>query len=793
MLRTPPSRVLAGVGLIAGATLALQVLLTRLLGTVLYYHFGFLAISLALLGLGGGAILIYVKPAWFERAPLQRTLARWSIGFAVLTAVGVTILVRLDYSLADGMSARFILTLAFACLLAALPLFASGIVIALAVRGYTRHIGRVYALDLIGAGIGAVAVVPLMWLVDAPTLIAALAVVGAAAAALFGWETVRDRRIAGITAAAATAFVAVAGATALLYVDPEGPLVPVADYWTPLARVMAYAPANGADGLVVYDRNVGQVISHRRGTPLPGWRRLQEGPPSIGYELSRGGRALVIGGGGGRDILTALSQRQRSVDVIELNRRIRDAVDGDLGAVSGSPYTLPRVSTTIGDGRSTLAARDKKYDHIQIGFVDTFSASSAQAFALTENNLYTVEAFREYYDHLAPRGVLNVSRPYRHVGDEALRATVLTLEALRRRGIRHPERNVVVVLGRYSLYLRSFSYAAVLSRLEPFTAAELVRIRRLARERGSGVAFAPGGPYQREWRQLAAASSPQAFCESYRLDVCAPTDDKPFFFFMKRFDRLGGGATSAEIGVPDPIVVLLITLGILLALAALAVVVPLALVRRQGRPPAGSLVYFAAIGLGFLMLEVVLIQRFVLFLGFPTYALSVVLFALLVSTGAGAALTARLRPDPRRQLVAVLATACALIAASSYGLGPLLRALIDLPFAGRLAVTCALLAPLGVLLGMAMPIGLRRLADLYPAGVPWAWGINGIASVVASVAAVTLAITFGFALTTVAAFGCYLVALADAAFGRWPEPEPPAAEPAPPAPPATADVSPAAI
>ena len=429
---------------------------------------------------------------------------------------------------------------------------------------------------------------------------------------------------------------------------------------------------------------------------------------------------------------------------ISTNRRIRDAVDGDLGAVSGSPYTLPRVSTTIGDGRSTLAARDKKYDHIQIGFVDTFSASSAQAFALTENNLYTVEAFREYYDHLAPRGVLNVSRPYRHVGDEALRATVLTLEALRRRGIRHPERNVVVVLGRYSLYLRSFSYAAVLSRLEPFTAAELVRIRRLARERGSGVAFAPGGPYQREWRQLAAASSPQAFCESYRLDVCAPTDDKPFFFFMKRFDRLGGGATSAEIGVPDPIVVLLITLGILLALAALAVVVPLALVRRQGRPPAGSLVYFAAIGLGFLMLEVVLIQRFVLFLGFPTYALSVVLFALLVSTGAGAALTARLRPDPRRQLVAVLATACALIAASSYGLGPLLRALIDLPFAGRLAVTCALLAPLGVLLGMAMPIGLRRLADLYPAGVPWAWGINGIASVVASVAAVTLAIAVLF-------------------------------------------------
>ena len=185
-----------------------------------------------------------------------------------------------------------------------------------------------------------------------------------------------------------------------------------------------------------------------------------------------------------------------------------------------------------------------------------------------------------------------------------------------------------------------------------------------------------------------------------------------------------------------------------------------------------SLGYFAAIGLGFLVLEVVLIQRFVLFLGFPTYALSVVLFALLVFTGAGSLLSNRAGRDPRRALMGGLSVAVALIALAALGLQPLLRALIDLPFALRIACTVALLAPLGVVLGMAMPLGLRRLERLYPDGVAWAWGINGIASVLASVLAITVAITLGYTAATLLALACYLAALAHAAFGRWPAAHP---------------------
>ena len=224
--------------------------------------------------------------------------------------------------------------------------------------------------------------------------------------------------------------------------------------------------------------------------------------------------------------------------------------------------------------------------------------------------------------------VTRLHQPRRRRGARA--PTVLTLEALRRRGVAHPERNVVVVLGRD---LFDTLFGTVLARLRPFTPAELAHIRALARERGEGVAFAPGGPYQLEWAQLARAPSVHAFCSSYRFDVCAPTDNRPFFFNMKRLSDIGNAPPPGYIYAVDPFAVLLVTLGILAVLAA-----PRSWRRccsRARRPAVGGLAvaFFVAIGLGYLLLEVVLVQRFVLFLGFPTYALSVVLAALPRSRG----------------------------------------------------------------------------------------------------------------------------------------------------------------
>ena len=760
-------RTLVAVGLVAGCALALQVLLTRLLAAVLFYHFGFLAISLALLGTGAGGLLLYVRPRWFERPSVEAALARWTGLLAVLLVVVPALLVRVSYDFGDRIDWPLIRGLGLVCILAALPFTAAGIVIALAIKEYTRHSARVYAADLGGAALGAAVVVPLMWISDPATLIVAVGAAAALATMLFAGPRLRERALGGGLLVLAGAVTAVAASTSLLYLEPWTHVKPYAERWTPLSRVIGY-PAKPSDrfALLFYDRVYAPVPVHRRGTPNPDAARLGIRPQAIGYAMAPKRRALVIGGGGGRDIHNALSSGHRDVDVIELNQGIVDVVDEDLREWSGAPYSLPGVHTTVGDGRSILARRDTHYDQIHIGFTDTLSANSAAAFALTENNLYTTEAFNEYYDRLTPGGVLNVSRLHRLVGDEALRATVLTLEALRERGVPDPERNVVVLTSRDVL---GELFGTTLSRLRPWTAAELARIRTLADRAGARVAYAPGGPYELEWAQLARAPSVREFCSNYRLDVCAPTDDRPFFFNMKRVGDIGRAPPPGYIYAVDPLRVLAVTLAILLVLCAAGFALPLLAVRRASRPALGSLTFFAAIGLGFLILEIVLIQRFVLFLGFPTYALSVVIAALLVFTGVGALLSARLPSPPRRPLAIAMAAVAVLIAATAFGLQPLLRALIDLPFAGRVAATVALLAPLGIGMGIAMPVGLQRLQALHPGGVPWAWAINGITSVLASVLGVAIAITAGFTVATLAACACYLAAAAHAALGRWPD------------------------
>ena len=559
-------------------------------------------------------------------------------------------LVRIHYGVGGTLSAASAERLALGCVLAALPFTAAGLVIAVVIRRYARTVGRVYAADLLGAGIGAVAVVPLMWIADPATLMVALGAVSALAAMLLAGPS----RLSLATAVIAVALTAASATTSLYFLPPWTHQPVYAERWTPLARVIGDPPPHGSPfALLFYDRAYAPVWVYHRGDPSPSPRALHLQPQSLGYALAGSGRVLVIGGGGGRDILNARSSGERRIDVIELNRGIVQMVDRDLYRWSGAPYTLPGVRTVVGDGRSVLARRSTRYRVIHIGFTDTLTANAATAFALTEDNLYTLQAFQEYFDHLRPNGILDVSRLYKLTGDEALRITILALQALRHRGVGHPERNVVVILGHDVL---GELFGTTLARLRPWTPAELSRLRHLAAAAGLQIAYAPGGPDRLEWAQLARAPSLQAFCSGYRLNVCPPTDDRPFFFNMTRLGDLGAHRPG-YIYSTDPLLVLGLTLAILLVLGTVALVVPLVLVDGTARPALGALGFFLWIGLGYLILEVVLIQRFVLFLGFPTYSLSIVLSSLLVFTGLGSWLTTRLRTDRRRALGVGLAAA----------------------------------------------------------------------------------------------------------------------------------------
>lgn len=760
----PTASFLVGVGFSAAITIALQILLTRFFSAAVFYHFTFLAVSLAFLGTGAGALLVSVRPQWFAEVPVTRLLTRWTAALGVALALLPLVLLRLDYTYVD-FSLRFGLTLAVACVVSALPSFLAGVVITLALRAFPDALDRVYSADLFAAGGAAASTVPFMWLAPAPTLLAGLGLLAALATLAFA-EPPRAARARAIAVAVASLCAMALTTTPGFKLSPPFAIVrgahEFADRWTPLSRVMAFWKPGQPFAQVFYDKVFAPVFPYRRGDPPLDWRDLHLGPQSIGYALTGPGHALVIGGGGGRDILNALSSGQQ-VDVIEINDGIRRVVDSDMASVSGSPYSLPAVQVTVGDGRSVLAARDRRYSQVHLSFTDTLSVNSASAFALVENNLYTLEAVDAYLDHLAPGGVLSVSRLLRLVGDEALRATVLVLEALRQRGIEHPEQHVVVLKGQDVL---AAPYGTILAKLEPFSDDEMATIRRLAAERSEGILFAPGGPYREQWADLAAAASPSEFCERYPMDVCPPSDDQPFFFNMTRLRNLN--ASGKEYIYPvDPMLILFLTFGILVALGVLCYLVPLAFVDRTARPPAGALTYFVAIGVGFVVLELVTVQRFVLFLGFPTYALSVVLLALLVSTGVGSRLAGR-PSDPRRVLLVALGVGCALMSVAAFALQPLLRAIIALPFPWRVATAIALITPFGVCMGTAMPIGLRRIEGLYPGALPFAWGINGIASVVASVLAIAVAILLGFTIATLVAAACYGIALAHAALGPWP-------------------------
>ncbi len=414
----PPLRVVVGVGLVAGVTLALQVLLTRLLSAVFLYHFAFLAISLALLGTGGGALYVYVRGRRGRIVAVEGSLARFAIGLTVFLVVLPTVLSSLHYAASGtpgrGLSPSFVVTLSLACLAAAIPFLAAGIVIALAVTHYVRWIGQVYAFDLCGAALGAIVIVPLLWLLDAPTLTVALAAVAAVSAVLFGWLQ-PPVRVASLGLVAVGTMLAVLAQTSGWFAIPIAKIPslgrsPVAERWTPLSRVIGYSPATPQFAGIAYDRDGAPVPVYSRGQPPLSWRQLLLGPQSIPYAITPPGRTLVIGGGGGRDIHNALSAGQPTVDVIELNSGIVQMVDHDLGRWSGSPYTLPGVHTVTGDGRSTLAARSIKYQHINIGFTNTLGTSAGASYALAEANLYTVEAVDEYLDHLLPGGTLAITR-----------------------------------------------------------------------------------------------------------------------------------------------------------------------------------------------------------------------------------------------------------------------------------------------------------------------------------------------------------------------------------------------
>lgn len=454
----------------------------------------------------------------------------------------------------------------------------------------------------------------------------------------------------------------------------------------------------------------------------------------------------------------------RHVDGVEINPIIADDVMRDrFRDYSGGIYTNPRVRIIVDDGRSFVRRSTGRYDVIQASLVDTWAATAAGAYTLTENTLYTVEAFEDYLDHLTDDGVLSITR---WVVD-GLRLVSLAQAACAARGCDAASRLAVV---------RHDRVATFLFKKSPFTRAEIDRLWRTADRLHFDVLYLPGhvgapaqptdggtdGLETNDYAALIGASDPPAFYAAYPQDIRPTTDDRPFFFHTTKLADQFQVAFGRSMLFGNGLSALLTLLGISAALVVLFIVGPL--VVAGGSRPRGWLpwlVFFGALGAGFMLIEVAALQRFVLLLGHPVYSLTVTLFSLLLGTGIGARWSQRIGDDGLRRttmvaLAAIAAAAVGVVAAAT----PIMDWAIQFARATRMLVAVGVLVPLGVLLGVPMPSAIRALNARAPEMVTWAWGINGALSVVGATLAIFIAMNWGFHATLFTASGVYLTGLA---------------------------------
>jgi hypothetical protein len=478
---------------------------------------------------------------------------------------------------------------------------------------------------------------------------------------------------------------------------------------------------------------------------------------------------LVIGTGGGRDILSALAFEQRSVTGVEINGDIIDLVTGAYDDFSGHLAERPGVSFVHDEARSYITRTDDRFDLIQISMIDTWAATTSGAYVLTENSLYTLEAWDIFLGRLTPDGALSVSRwYYPNSPDEMYRLTSLATAALAKQGIAQPRDHIVIaayVPGEQEKEIPVGVGTMILSQT-PFSAHDLEILREIARKMHFELVLTPDLASDQTFARIVAGEDLDSLASSLLLNLAPPTDDSPFFFHMLRLQDIFAqgamylGTMAFNLGAVYTLGVLLV---IVCGLTFLFIIVPLLLTtkrlqRGEMRRAVPLFLFFAGIGMGFMLVEISQMQRLTVFLGHPTYGLSVVLFSLLLSGGIGSYLTNRVQAQVIRSTLVRLSILLIVLL-----LAGLLTPLIIATFAGmttaiRILVAVILLFPLGLFMGMAFPLGIKIASEQTSSLTPWLWGINGATSVCASVFAVAISLNWGISVSFWAGLGCYVLA-----------------------------------
>ncbi len=768
--RGPNASVLAGVALSSFAALLLELGLTRLFSVVLFYHFAFLAISVALLGLGAGGVFAYLGKRWLSNLETRSLLARLSIVNALLIPAVLELTLRTPVSLDLEWANLLRLTLIYFS--SAAPFFLTGMEFSILFARETAHVTRLYGADLLGGAMACLAMVPLLNWLGGPNVILFAGVMAALAAMI--WSP-NSKAVGAVVAVALIVLLAANHSGGLFDVVYAKGMFRDKSWvefsrWNALSRVEV--DRQGGAKAIVIDADASTYIMnadplHWQGT----WQdNLMASPPALANVLRPHGDYAIIGPGGGVDVLRAVANGSHSVTGIEINPIIANTImRGRYADYAQHLYERPDVHIHVTDGRSFVRSCGQQFDVLQMTLVDTWASTAAGAFALSENNLYTVEAFREYLEHLRPDGLIAITRWEFHQPREALRVVSVAMQALHELGVANPASHFIVIaegdLDEDGIPV------AVLAKRSPFTTEEeQVVIKHLERYPALVALYLPSQPGANPFSALIARNDPAGFARDYAYNVAPVYDNSPFFFFTLRAGQLWN-PRSLQNGIDWKVNLGVAVLGMVLLISLLAVlaflIVPLAL-RASTTSPA-SLLYFVAVGLGYILVEIAFIQRLVLFLGHPTYALTVVVFLLLLSSGAGSLASRRFLPKSRFSRLPLWLIAAA-VGIYVFALPGLLHLLIGIAVPMKLMVSAAVLVPLGFCMGMPFPSGLRALAAVRASDpatgvsfgenvIEWAWAMNAAASVLGAVLAIVIAMEFGLNFTLACGTVAYVLAI----------------------------------
>ncbi|UCH42030.1 MAG: SAM-dependent methyltransferase [Gammaproteobacteria bacterium] len=786
----------------SAAVLAYEVLLMALFSLIQWHHFAYLVVSIALLGFGiSGSLLVYLAPRL--RHSFRGFATSQACLFALSSLLGFGLAQRLSFNPEELIwdPAHWI-RLALVILLLMLPFLFAANLIGMALIEFRERLSRIYAADLLGAGVGALGIIGLLYLMTPTRALLLVATFGLAAAAAV-WIECRGRAWPALSA------LILAGLA--LQLLPTAWTEPVISPYKELSQILRIPgtriveqrssplgwlsvvespnlPLRHAPGLslnaraepppqlaLFTDAGGMSAITRYRGE-RDEIRYLDDMTSALPYHLQQPRHVLLLGSGGGADVLQALYHGVEHIDAVELNPQVIELVRDRFADFSGRIYSPKHANLHIDEARGFLQRGDKTYDLIQIPLLDSFAGAAGGVHGLNENYLYTVEAIQQALRRLETNGFIVLTRWLRLPPRDSLKLFATAIAALERSGMGDA--------GQHLLLIRGLQTTTLLIKKGTISGTDIERLRTFCRQRAFDLAYYPGMPaseanrhnrlqsaYFYDAAQALLGSGRERYLRQYKFDLTPSTDDRPFHFHFVKWGSLAelleirhrGGSALLETSYLTLLVALL--LGLILSLAL--ILVPLLFIRSSTTPTpvrfakTRVFTYFAALGLGFLLIEIAFLQKFILLLHHPLYAAAVVLASFLVAAGFGSAWAQRYAGSLRARRACFYAV-LGIVLLGGAGLmlhGPLLQLAGSWSLAARIGLSILLIAPLGFCMGMPFPLGLTSISIGAVSLTPWAWGINGCASVISAVLASLLAIHFGFNLVILVAMACYLLAI----------------------------------